>query len=85
MVKDADKMDYICTTSIGESDDVDANELEEMGMVIGHAYALIAVQEVVSSYGDKTTILQIRNPWGRFEWQGAWSDNSDLWTQASRK
>jgi hypothetical protein len=25
--------------------------------------------------------LQIRNPWGGFEWDGDWSDNSPLWTE----
>ena len=25
--------------------------------------------------------MNVRNPWGTFEWQGDWSDNSKLWTQ----
>lgn len=25
--------------------------------------------------------VNIRNPWGQFEWGGAWSDNSPLWDQ----
>jgi hypothetical protein len=27
-----------------------------------------------------TKIVNIRNPWGSFEWTGDWSDNSHLWT-----
>ena len=23
--------------------------------------------------------MQLRNPWGQFEWKGDWSDNSKLW------
>ena len=25
-------------------------------------------------------MLNIRNPWGTFEWQGDWGDKSKLWT-----
>jgi len=26
-------------------------------------------------------LVNIRNPWGGFEWDGDWGDNSPLWTQ----
>ena len=29
--------------------------------------------------------MQIRNPWGNFEWEGDWGDNSSLWTAAMKK
>jgi calpain-15 len=25
--------------------------------------------------------MNIRNPWGKFEWDGAWADNSEEWTE----
>lgn len=25
-------------------------------------------------------LLKVRNPWGKVEWLGDWSDNSDKWT-----
>ena len=29
-------------------------------------------------------LVQLRNPWGKLEWRGDWSDNSALWTPALR-
>mmetsp|Transcript_6709 Transcript_6709/g.11909 ORF Transcript_6709/g.11909 Transcript_6709/m.11909 type:complete len:795 (-) Transcript_6709:1604-3988(-) len=50
------------------------------GLVPGHAYTLIAVKE---AHGHR--LLNIRNPWGTFEWAGNWSDNSPLWTPKMRE
>lgn len=46
------------------------------GLVSGHAYSLISCK--VTSQGTK--LVQLRNPWGCFEWTGDWSDGSELWT-----
>ena len=37
------------------------------GIVPGHAYAILDVREI---RGHK--LVQLRNPWGSFEWKGAW-------------
>ena len=29
--------------------------------------------------------MQLRNPWGKFEWDGDWSDNSSLWTEEMKQ
>lgn len=50
------------------------------GLVPGHAYAIIQCKE---AYGNK--LLNIRNPWGNFEWDGNWCDNSQLWTENMKK
>lgn len=39
------------------------------GLVSGHAYTLIQVRNTSSGH----RLVQIRNPWGSFEWNGAWS------------
>ena len=50
------------------------------GLVSGHAYSIIQVKE-----GDGVKLLNIRNPWGQFEWNGAWSDNSPEWTDEMKE
>jgi hypothetical protein len=49
-------------------------------LVAGHAYTIIQVKE---AFGNK--LLNIRNPWGEFEWDGDWSDKSDRWTDRMKQ
>lgn len=35
--------------------------------------------------GKKERLIQIRNPWGRKEWQGDWSDKSSKWTDSVKR
>lgn len=51
----------------------DKNDIK--GLVANHAYAVIEAFEE----GD-LRLLKIRNPWGRTEWAGDWSDGSKMWT-----
>lgn len=47
-----------------------------MGIINGHAYSVISVYK----YEDKgVKLLKLRNPWGKHEWKGKWSD-TDLKT-----
>jgi calpain-15 len=34
--------------------------------------------------GRPVSLFKLRNPWGRGEWQGDWSDQSSKWTPALR-
>jgi calpain len=52
--------------------------VDDTGLVAKHAYAITGVTQV--EYGDsKANLVRIRNPWGKVEWNGAWSDNSEEW------
>jgi calpain-15 len=53
---------------------------QQKSLVPGHAYSIIQAKEVK---GFK--LLQMRNPWGNFEWDGDWSDKSRLWTPEMKK
>lgn len=59
-----------------------ANEVEtEMGLVIGHAYSVTAIRKlrlgerlIFSFKAEKLFMIRLRNPWGKREWSGPWSD-----------
>ncbi|VFQ85158.1 unnamed protein product [Cuscuta campestris] len=54
--------------------------ISSSGIVQGHAYSVLQVQEV-----DGYKLVQIRNPWANeVEWNGPWSDSSPEWTDTDR-
>ncbi|KAF8716548.1 Cysteine proteinase, partial [Rhizoctonia solani] len=59
---------------IYNTDDSGESELVN-GLFAGHAYSVISALEV-----NGKRFLRLRNPWGKVEWTGAWSDGSKEWT-----
>eukprot|EP00919_Chromeraceae_sp_WS-2016_P035894 GHVR01085157.1.p1 GENE.GHVR01085157.1~~GHVR01085157.1.p1 ORF type:complete len:477 (+),score=78.56 GHVR01085157.1:218-1648(+) len=51
-------------------------ETNDRGIVSGHAYAILNARQF-----GKLRLVRCRNPWGRGEWNGDWSDKSPLWRQ----
>ena len=53
----------------------------EFGIVQGHAYAVLQIDKF-----DNVKLIQLRNPHGNkgVEWNGEWSDNSELWAQRAK-
>ncbi|KIX09956.1 uncharacterized protein Z518_01037 [Rhinocladiella mackenziei CBS 650.93] len=49
-------------------------EERRAGIISQHAYAVLETYE-----GHGQRLVKIRNPWGRKEWTGAWSDGSIEW------
>ncbi|XP_061599295.1 calpain-A-like [Cololabis saira] len=70
-----------CGTPQGETS---ANTVLPNGLVQGHAYTITGVMEIMSQ-GKPVNILRLWNPWGKGEWNGAWSDKSRLWQTVSPK
>ena len=65
--------------------DASAEVLEELGLVAAHSYGLLQAITVTDENGEEIRLVQLRNPWGDFEWNGDWSDNSELWTEDIKK
>uniref|UniRef100_UPI00358FB033 calpain-9-like isoform X2 n=1 Tax=Myxine glutinosa TaxID=7769 RepID=UPI00358FB033 len=57
-------------------------EATAQGLITGHAYSVTGMDEVKVK-GQAVTLMRMRNPWGRIEWKGPWSDKSDEWKNVS--
>merc|ERR1719419_204237 len=55
-----------------------------VGLVEGHAYAVLSAEEIKNrrtNSGNPLRLIKVRNPWGRGEWKGSYSDESAEMTQ----
>ena len=48
---------------------------------MGHAYSVLGTKGL----SNGVRLVKIRNPWGNETFTGAWSDNSDKWTDELAK
>uniref|UniRef100_UPI00358F716C calpain-1 catalytic subunit-like n=1 Tax=Myxine glutinosa TaxID=7769 RepID=UPI00358F716C len=53
-------------------------ELSPVGLILGHSYSITAVGKV-NLRGEPVSLVRLRNPWGKVEWNGSWSDRSLDW------
>lgn len=76
-VMDADQKNWIMTTICGFDD---TEKKQEVGLVSGHIYSLLGAYD----FGE-VKLFKLRNPWGRGEFKGAYSDTSTKWTPEMKK
>lgn len=50
------------------------------GVVQGHAYTFLNAT-YLNFQGNQVRIVQLRNPWGKGESKGEWSDYDDNWNE----
>ncbi len=74
ILRDADLKKFIIVAS---SSDAKKND----GIESNLSYTFLSIFSIDSN----TTLVKMRNPWGKSEWKGGWSDNSKLWTPELRK
>lgn len=67
-----------------EAGNIDEVGMSKQGLVDKHAYTLIGVKEITLDSGKTERLIKVRNPWGKKEWNGAWSDKSPLWTESTK-
>jgi hypothetical protein len=73
-----DQEKYLLTTSVHSKTNKEGLK-STTGLVLKHTYSLLACLEV-----NGVKLCRLRNPWGKTEWKGDWSDNSSLWTPAMK-
>ncbi|XP_010076693.1 PREDICTED: calpain-14-like, partial [Pterocles gutturalis] len=67
-----------CQTHLG------ATKVLKNGLVAGHAYTVTGIRKVTCQDGPEN-LVRLRNPWGKIEWKGDWSDSSYKWELLSPK
>merc|ERR1719343_1316152 len=77
-LKEYDRLGYVvCAGTEGEDTlTKDAHARSKTGGIVpGHVYTVKTVREAETSKG-LIQLVELRNPWGEYEWQGDWSDKS---------
>uniref|UniRef100_A0A669CAI4 Calpain-3 n=1 Tax=Oreochromis niloticus TaxID=8128 RepID=A0A669CAI4_ORENI len=69
---------------MGCSIDSELESRTEQGLVRGHAYSIISLEECDEVSKDtRIRLIRLRNPWGFVLWKGPWSANSKEWSTIS--
>ncbi|XP_056612879.1 calpain-3-like [Triplophysa dalaica] len=69
-----------CSTSKGSF-----GENNGFGIINGHAYSVTGLEMIQTETGP-VELVRIYNPWGKTEWEGAWSDKYGIeWVRVSKE
>ena len=78
---EATRLEYamVCSSNPGSD-----SETSQSGVVQGHAYTLLAVA-TLNFNGQLHRLVKLRNPWGKVEFKGQWSDFDPNWNYVDPK
>ena len=78
-LQEADKSTSIisCTTS-------SKTKVDSVGLLDGYTYNMLDFYQIEKTDGNKQYLFKLRNPWSKGEWNGDWSDKSDLWDEKAK-
>uniref|UniRef100_A0A8C4PWK8 Calpain catalytic domain-containing protein n=1 Tax=Eptatretus burgeri TaxID=7764 RepID=A0A8C4PWK8_EPTBU len=82
ILREATKRGSLMGCSINVTSSSESEAITSTKLVKGHAYSLTGIDEV-EYQGDIVRLVRARNPWGKVEWTGRWSDNSSEWDDIS--
>jgi calpain-15 len=73
-------LEYILTAAILQLPHEPFPILTGTGLLDMHMYSVLRIAEVrIDGETSPIVLIKVRNPWGKAEWTGDWSDLSDKW------
>ncbi|CAD7922845.1 unnamed protein product [Amoebophrya sp. A120] len=76
LLRQWDEANYVFNCSMPNSKKGEVEAERTDGLIEGHAYSFLGAYEVPEL---NLKLVCLRNPWGRCEWNGDWSDASPIW------
>lgn len=81
LLEEADRLRYVVTAQVDSTQRSNPDEIQEFGLCDFHSYTMMQCMAVKLFPKSKKYryLVQLRNPWGKKEWLGPWSDYSNTW------
>lgn len=81
VLEEADRQMYVVTCTVDSTQRSNPETLDMFGLCDYHSYTMMQAM-AVQLYPNSNKyryLMCLRNPWGRKEWKGPWSDYSKAW------